>query len=437
MKNLLIISVIFLIFYSASSKQYGKFLVINDAHLDKNYKEGGTVQCDSPCACCCDDMPPSNYTGQTAGKWGSSKCNTPFRLFEQVIPVVQQQQIDFVVFLGDAPSMAFWEVTYEDSISYVKYVAQQLAKLVDIPVVPVIGNHDYSPSDFFTCDGSMDNYYKTMADIYKQWLPSDIASFHHCGWYSNSIIPGLRFLIMNTMICDPADILILHESEEMTEQCKWLDSEIQKAKDNGEKVYLFGHVPIGQSTQRIYPPLCWTNSSLKIAQLMEKYPDTIVSMFSGHTHFSEFRVVYDTKTSKIPVGMNLISPSFVPEASRYSGFRIYDYNTQSFEITNIHQWYSNPYSVGDDQIPVWEKHFDFLSDYKDYGVEKVNPSELDKIAKQITTNEDLFKLYYQRYAPRWNVDSVTEAKKNLIKCSLPVTKNSIYTECLNKLNSEK
>ncbi|KAJ6236244.1 sphingomyelin phosphodiesterase [Anaeramoeba flamelloides] len=388
------------------------------------------VDCDSACKCCCHSMPSANYTGEKATKWGSPNCNSPFVLFEQLIPQIQKQPVDFVVFLGDVPYMAFWDVDYADTISYIKFLSQQLSKLVDIPVIPVLGNHDYWPVDQFNCGSGMAEYYQTMASIYKNWI-IDQDTFLKCGYYSQSIIPGLRFLIINGMLCDPTNLFSIDRPQDWVNQIAWLEGEIEKAKSNGEKVYIFGHVPIGHASDRVIPPLCYIDSSLKISKLMEKYPDTIVAMFSGHTHYDEFRVIYDTETFTKPVGMNLISPSFVPEGNRYSGFRIYDYDTDNFDITNIHQWYSDTYNVPDDEIPYWNKFFDFNVDYQRFGIEKINPAGLDKLAKMIKNDPEMFKFYYSRYEPRLDVNKVTLQREKMITCCLAVTSNDQYEDCFN------
>ncbi|KAJ3428452.1 sphingomyelin phosphodiesterase [Anaeramoeba flamelloides] len=429
MKFVLLISILVLLVLSVvESSLFGKFLVINDVHVDKNYEEGSMVECTIKCPCCCQSPPSANYTGQKATKWGSINCNTPFVLFEQLIPQIQKQPVDFIVFLGDMPYMGFWDVDYADTISYIMFLSQELSKLADIPVIPVLGNHDYSPADQFNCHPDMADYYKTMATLYQDWI-IDKDNFLKCGYYSQSIIPGLRFLIINGMLCDPANLDAQNRPQDWQDQIDWLDEEIAKAKLNGEKVYIFGHIPVGKSSRRVIPPLCYTNSSLKLAQVMEKYPDTIVAMFSGHTHFDEFRVIYDTKTFTKPVGMNLISPSFVPEGNRYSGFRVYDYDKNNFDITNIHQWYSDTYNVPDNEIPYWNKFFDFNVDYQRFGIDKINPEGLDKLVKMIQTDPDVFKFYYSRYAPKWDFTKVTLQNEKLIKCSLALTSNEIYSDC--------
>ena len=67
---------------TASDEQPFKVLVLNDLHLQKNYKEGTLVECGLPAGCCQSKWgKPSKGTG--AGYWGTrqSNCDIPERTF--------------------------------------------------------------------------------------------------------------------------------------------------------------------------------------------------------------------------------------------------------------------------------------------------------------------------------------------------------------------
>lgn len=63
-------------------------------------------------------------------------------------------------------------------------------------------------------------------------------------------------------------------------QLGWLVEELQTAKDNGERVYIVEHAPMGRVDA------LWDYSDY-FDQIIQRYEGTIAGQFFGHTHHDQ------------------------------------------------------------------------------------------------------------------------------------------------------
>jgi hypothetical protein len=68
-----------------------EILVLNDAHLQKEYKEGTLVDCGKPAGCCQDKWGKVSENG--AGYWGTknSNCDIPDRTFLKTLEFIKSK----------------------------------------------------------------------------------------------------------------------------------------------------------------------------------------------------------------------------------------------------------------------------------------------------------------------------------------------------------
>ena len=99
-------------------------------------------------------------------------------------------------------------------------------------------------------------------------------------------------------------------------QLDWIRSELQKSKDQGEKVFLLGHQPFHPNTT---PPICLPWNYHILLKLIQGYPTTIVATLGGHTHNAGYQksahgvhhcVVDAVLESKPPVASFLVVKVF-------------------------------------------------------------------------------------------------------------------------------
>ncbi|KAJ3432712.1 sphingomyelin phosphodiesterase [Anaeramoeba flamelloides] len=427
---LFVFNLFLLIAIPIHSRNIGKFVAFNDIHVDLNYKIGSMAECDLPSSNCCRDMPTKGYTGTIAQKWGMKTCQTTKATFEAgVKAAAAEKDIDFFLLLGDFPSMDIWRQTKEYNKEDDTYIIDTIKKYIDYPVIPALGNHDLHPADEFDCGGGTSWFYNFMADQYQQWLPEDTTTFRFCGWYAHTVFPKLKFIILNNMLCDPHNIYELDFHNFPKQQLDWLQSELEDARVKKQKVYIVTHIPIGPDTTDIWPPVCWYDYTMLYAKVWANYSDIIVAGFSGHTHNDEYKIIYDSETGKIPKGMFLISPSFTNEGNRYSGYRIYEYDKDTFEIINYKQYYADVFErKGDESPPSWDLYYDFSSTYKPFGIDGVSPTSLQTLTNNLSTNESLYETFASLFSPL--KEMYTDNKKRQLICGLSVTTQDQHLDCI-------
>ncbi|KAJ3451790.1 sphingomyelin phosphodiesterase [Anaeramoeba flamelloides] len=430
--RILALSFFLLFVLPINTRNIGKFLVMNDIHVDQKYRVGSMADCEYPASCCCRDEPTPDYKGALAEKWGSKDCQTTNITFEAGIKsAAAQENIDFMLLIGDYPSMDVWRQTKEYNVGVDTYVIDTIKKHIKVPVIPAIGNHDLYPANEFDCSGNTTWFYDKMSELYGEWLPKDKTTFKFCGWYSHTIFPTLKFIILNDMLCDPYNFYEYDVNHFPKQQLDWLKSELEDSRNKKQKVYIVTHIPLGPDTTEIWPPVCWYDYSMLYANVWTNYSDIIASGFSGHTHTDEFRIVYDSKTGEIGKGMFLISPSFSNENNRYSGYRIYEYDKDTWEIINYYQWYANiEKSNKDDTEPKWELYYDFLSTYNPYGINDLSSDSLATLTNNLGSDTSLYKTFATLYSPLHDI--YKDKRKAELICGLSIKTEAQHLDCIKK-----
>lgn len=118
-------------------------------------------------------------------------------------------------------------------------------------------------------------------------------------------------------------------------------SELQKAEDANERVWIIGHVLSGWDGTNPLP-----NPTDLFYQIVERYsPHVIANIFFGHTHEDQFMVYYanngTVQSAQTALATGWIMPSITPITNLNSGFRLYEVDTGDFNIYNAWTFYSN------------------------------------------------------------------------------------------------
>lgn len=118
-------------------------------------------------------------------------------------------------------------------------------------------------------------------------------------------------------------------------------SELQQAEDEGERVWIIGHVLSGWDGSNPMP-----NPTNLFYQIVDRYsPHVIANVFFGHTHEDQFMVYYANNgtvrdaTTALTTGW--ITPSITPLTNLNSAFRMYEVDTGDFNIYDAYTFYSN------------------------------------------------------------------------------------------------
>jgi sphingomyelin phosphodiesterase len=130
------------------------------------------------------------------------------------------------------------------------------------------------------------------------------------------IRPGFRVIVLNTNYCARLNFWSLYNPIDPANHLKWLAQELLTAEQVGDSVHIVSHVVPDKKecTQ------AWLYNYLAI---VERFKDTIVAQFYGHTHADEFRVLYSNNNFSEPIGYQFVSPSLSTYDAHNPAYRVF------------------------------------------------------------------------------------------------------------------
>jgi sphingomyelin phosphodiesterase len=153
------------------------------------------------------------------------------------------------------------------------------------------------------------------------------------GYYTWRIRPGFRIIVLNTNFCARLNFWLLYNPIDPANHLKWLAAELLKAEQAGDKVHLLGHI----APDRRECTQAWVYNFINI---VERFKDTIVGQFYGHSHADEFRVIYSNSNFSRPVGYQFVAPSVTTYTLYNSAYRTYDTDTNGMNNQIVENFYS-------------------------------------------------------------------------------------------------
>ncbi len=224
----------------------------------------------------------------------------------------------------------------------------------------------------------------------------------------------------------------------------WLQSNLAKAKQAHEKVWLMFHIPPGidgfftvqryvslaahadtastACTQAVEPLWAgdWTE---KFDALLEQFHDTVLAGFSGHTHSDDFRLIDAPGANKLFV---LVDPAISPVYGQNPGFRVVTYNADgtladqtTYYLTNLeHATSTNP--------GVWAKEYTFTEEWKAKQLDAAAIAMLyDEIKDDAKVRDRWFTLYNVSRASLTLPEKATRG----FYCASGALERSTYQSC--------
>ncbi|THH11063.1 hypothetical protein EW145_g904 [Phellinidium pouzarii] len=305
-----------------------KVLHLSDFHLDPRYTTGAEANCTSN-LCCREGNVASSSPNETifpAPRFGSYRCDTPFALAGaalESIPVLagtHDDPFDFMVYTGDLVSH---DPDNELSREYIL-------------------NYDH------------------VAGLWEHegWLPESAISLSraHYGAYMVRRTDGLRIITLNTDFWYTANWFNYFNMTQIdtSGMFRFLTDELQDAEDAGDRVWILGHVLSGwDGTNPLQNP-------------------TNLYIFWGHTHEDQLSIYYANNgtnmTAETAQAVSWIAPSLTPLTNLNSGFRVYEVDSNTFDIVDAHTWRAdvNAFPELDDQItfaPTFAFEYDTRATY--------------------------------------------------------------------------
>ncbi|KZT44307.1 hypothetical protein SISSUDRAFT_905 [Sistotremastrum suecicum HHB10207 ss-3] len=359
----------------ASGKR-AKVLHISDFHLDPRYATGTEANCTSG-LCCRENAPFANPNASSpqfpAPRYGAFNCDVPYSLALaslEAIPVLsgtEKTGFDWAVFTGDLVSHDPDNQLSRAYIEYTETVLYGLFKkyLGGGSVYAALGNHDSynqaqdAPHNLNAPLAAQFSWnYDHVAGLWQHenWIPEAAvtqAKAHYAA-YSVRRADGLRIITLNTDLWYRANYFNYINLDQLDNSgmLRFLTDELQEAEDDGDRVWIIGHVLSGWDGTN---PL--ENPTNLFYQIVDRFsPHVIANIFFGHTHEDQLSIFYANNATNISAqtaqAISWIGPSITPLTNLNSGFRVYEVDTGSFDILDAHTWSTdvNSFSSLDHQI---------------------------------------------------------------------------------------
>ncbi|HVS92431.1 MAG TPA: metallophosphoesterase [Mucilaginibacter sp.] len=320
-----------------SNGQTGKCLVISDIHFNPFYTNNGSYNIDTQLRDQLATTPVAQWEGilgayfkQAGAKpLGGLKrgYDANYPLLVSAIGAMAQQQSRprFIVIAGDF----LWHQYYGNTNDTVVFRSpDQQRRLKDSTVkfigylfktqfpatafIPALGNNDTDGEDYAKQAAGFLHVFADAWGLDK--LNVDTAKYDHTGYFigetGNASDP--EFVVLNSsLISNKKRDAYQKDAQQMFD---WLDNVLsQPASKN---VWVISHIPPGGD---LYP-----DYNARLLNKITTSPN-VKYYLAGHTHFNDFRVIYDQKAAKVYPLFIRVVPSIGPNHD----------NSPSFEVAGI------------------------------------------------------------------------------------------------------
>ncbi|KAK4680270.1 hypothetical protein QC764_211600 [Podospora pseudoanserina] len=375
-----------------------KVLHLSDLHLDTRYKTGSEANCTAGMCCRISSTHFSNLnstqavTNQPAPLFGSYKCDSPYYLalaaLQSILPltgVSTENPPAFTLYSGDLVAHEIESASGREYVHSTEVSVWQMFKAyIGGPIYAALGNHDSVPTNLESPHSIDRNgplgqqfswHYDHISKLWEHygWIDNATqtqASLHY-GGYSIGHPLGLRIISINTDFWYQANnFAFLHaDNPDYSGIFSFLVEELQKAEDEGQRVWIMGHVPTGWQGQNALP-----GGSDAFYQIIERYsPHVISNVFFGHTHEDQVSIFYSNNGTLQTAYDALVTawtgPSLTPLTNLNSGYRLYEVDTGTWEIFEAYTYYAdvNTFTTLNGTGPVFQLEYSTREAYSPAG----------------------------------------------------------------------
>ena len=318
-----------------SKKQLVRILHITDIHLQLTYKYGSVVDCGQVMCCRADSTPSANATDMGARPYGERTCDAPIELLESAMQAIKELDPKPVltVFTGDIPDHDISGNTKESVVEAVRTTLNVFKKYGHDNILLAVGNHLPSPVNYFptwNVSNTRDAWIYHLHGNYMHNMLNATESerFRGLGYYSMRPFEGLKIIVVNMNFMYTLNFFSYLQSSDSVEpktMVEWLAAEVLDSKQRNEPYYLVGHQAVAGDTLAEY--------GHRIYEIIQQYPPA--ASFWGHTHKDEFQIFYKderNRNSQTALSVGYIGPSITPFTDGNPSFRVYEVDSETFEI---------------------------------------------------------------------------------------------------------
>ncbi|KAK5650976.1 hypothetical protein RI129_002005 [Pyrocoelia pectoralis] len=400
-----------------------KILHLTDIHYDPLYNVGANAVCND--VLCCETISGEPKTPrQAAGYWGDTHvCDMPWHSVENLIEQVKQQNFNWVYLTGDLIGHQIGATSPSKNVNVIKKIMAIIrTTLKNIPIYPILGNHEPHPADAFSPesvkkkDVSTQWLFNAVAEEWDYWLDNDAkATIRKGGYYTVLVRPGLRIIGLNSNVCFTNNIWLLYEEEDPFNQLQWLANTLLKAENNHEAVHILSHVPSGE-------PTCLKKWNDIYKQIVERFHKTITAQFNGHTHADGVKVYYNSKKSDEVINVAFNGGSFTTFVGNNPNYKIYDIQGSHGHVSDYQVWIYDLLDANKSrEKPKWFQLYSFRDAFE---IENLNEQGFNELIKKLGSNKKMLETY-RRFRSRNGTASLKDCD---VKCLREVFCDITQTE---------
>lgn len=239
-------------------------------------------------------------------------------------------------------------------------------------IIPAMGNNDTYGQDYSLQDRK---FLKDFATAWEPNLPDNSAdSLKKQGYYTCDA-GNMRFIVLNTAPLNAGTTY-----PEGPAELNWLNNALANA--NGKNIWLIMHIPPGLNS---YNQKDFWNKPVNDAftDAVVKYAGNIKLTIASHTHFEDFKVIYNNAATPAPVSLIRIVPSVCPNHGNYPSFDVAEVNTSSGKVVNEVNWYLNLSKSHTGQHPEQVVWVDSLNLKQDLGLNDLSANSFSQLISNI------------------------------------------------------
>jgi sphingomyelin phosphodiesterase acid-like 3 len=344
---------------------------------------------------------PSSSNQEQAFKELQQTCDargvdTPYALLRSSLQAMRTRQPNakFMTLSGDLIAHAFdcryktvfpgstpgdYQAFVLKTLSFVR--AELRAGFAGMPVYASLGNNDSDCGDYQLDAGS--DFLAQAGKIIAQGLPPSqqqeaIKQFGAGGYYAVTMAEPMhdtRLIVVNDLLLSPkySTCSGKPDSAPATEQMKWLELQLQQARESGQRVWVMGHIPPGIdpfSTVAKFRDVCGGQtpvafqSSNNMTDLLVEYADVVRLGIFGHTHMDEMRLLgpegEEQQSAEVHRAVVKVVPSISPVDGNHPSFTVARVNPSSAILENY------DVVVASNQTGIattWASEYDFARTY--------------------------------------------------------------------------
>jgi sphingomyelin phosphodiesterase len=239
--------------------------------------------------------------------------------------------LDFIYFTGDIVDHGLHDTSVEyNKNSYAAVHKLMVEKFPNTKIYWTLGNHEPHPLNEFAPNYVTDpelttNWlYDMAADKWGTWLPNSTqATIRKGGYYTVLLRDGLRLIVLNNNDCNTYNFWVMFDPQYLGKQLQWFHDTLLEAEANGEKVHVLAHIPSGE-----YDAFkVWVR---EYRAVLDRFWDTIVAQFVGHSHFNTFNVYYSRENPDLAIGQVWNGGSISTYEDLNSNYNVYSVDAESF-----------------------------------------------------------------------------------------------------------